>query len=60
VIGVGAGLALWLAQSMFGPVHLPWRPAAGEVRPTVERDPAPAAPARPASATSPLVTAELT
>lgn len=60
VIGLAAGLALWLAQSMFGPVRLPWRSGTGEVLPAGERAPPPAVRDQPASAVRPLVTLERT
>jgi hypothetical protein len=62
VMGVGVGLALWVAQATLGSARLPWWEPAGAGTQPRERLPthtlpgaAPAPP--PASATQPLVTA---
>lgn len=64
VVGLGVGLAIWVAQATLGPARLPWWTPAGAA--TTPRDHLPthttprAAPVSPpASAASPLVTAVL-
>jgi hypothetical protein len=55
VIGLGLGLAFWLAQSLHGPVRIPgWMPS-DPARPAGRPAPAPPAPA----ASAPLITAGL-
>lgn len=64
VMGLGVGLALWLAHTTLGPARLPWWVPTGAEAPPRDRLPthtvpgaAPVAP--PASAAGPLITAEL-